>query len=81
MSRRVGQANSEQSHVESQQVTHMCLIRVSKESVTLVISTNHKLNCMKDLRALECVGSASKVDRVFFNPCVFLTRSTDFLQA
>ena len=57
----------------------MYLFRVPKESVTRVISTNHKLNRTKDSRALECVGSVSKVDRVLLNPYVFSTRSTDFL--
>ena len=54
MSRRVGQANSDQSHVNSQQATYMCLIRVPKKSVTRLLSTNHKWNRMRDSRALEC---------------------------
>ena len=53
MSRRVGQANSDQSYVKSQPATHVCLIRVSKESVTRLISTNPKWNRTRDSRALD----------------------------
>ena len=54
MPRTVGQANSNQSRAKSQRATHVRLIRVAKESVRRLISTNHKWNRMKDSRALVC---------------------------
>ena len=63
MPKRVGQVNSDQSHVKSQRVIHMCLIRVAKESVTRLTSTNHKWNRTKDSRASECVGFVSSCFR------------------
>ena len=69
MPKRGGQPNSDQSDVKSQRATHMCLIRVAKESVTRLTSTNHKWNRTKDSRALECVGSVE---------LVFSTRSIEY---
>ena len=68
MSRRVGQTNSDQSHVKSQRATHVCLIRVPNKSVTRLISTSHKWNRTRDSRTLEC-GFCKNILLVLFHQC------------